>query len=95
MTLKPSRTQTKPVQTFRDKIACLAGKATLLSGKESFEERDVAQADDYAQQYIDILDEILDSTIIIKTDVVALLDGNDTIRFKNADALSSWLTEHV
>lgn len=54
--------------------------------------RDIAVLSERYQQYIDYLDELLDSEINIDVSVTVRIDGKQTIKFKNIEDVAEWIT---
>lgn len=65
-------------------------EANQLLSKEEFTERDVYVADELAQRYIELLEELESSPLLITSEIVVKTDGQ-SIKFPSIEEVSSWL----
>lgn len=65
-------------------------EANQLLSKEEFTERDVYVADQLTQRYIELLEELESSPLLITSEVIVKTDGQ-SIKFPSIEAVSLWL----
>lgn len=91
-----THTQTRVNLSFQSRLEDVAAKAAALHDRAEHGEpmgpREVTQAIEYNEQYIDILKEMETAPISIDPRVTVGLNGK-RLRFPNINALANWIAE--